>query len=66
MRRLAGCSKYALWLYIDISNTSNVGRNYGLSDPRYVLRILIPVVFSSILAGHEDRVVIRLADFDCR
>jgi NitT/TauT family transport system permease protein len=28
-----------------------VGRNYGLTGPRYVLKILVPAAFPSILTG---------------
>ncbi|PKO87467.1 MAG: ABC transporter permease [Betaproteobacteria bacterium HGW-Betaproteobacteria-10] len=31
-----------------------VGRNYGLSGPRYVVQILIPAAFPSILAGLKN------------
>ncbi len=35
-----------------VSNTLRmVGRNYGLAGPRYVLQILVPAAFPSILAG---------------
>jgi len=35
-----------------VSNTLRmVGRNYGLSGPRYVLQILVPAAFPSILSG---------------
>lgn len=33
------------------TTTRMVGRNYGLRGPRYVVRILIPAAFPSILAG---------------
>ena len=38
--------------FLSVSNTLRmVGRNYGLSGPSYVLRILIPAAFPSILTG---------------
>jgi NitT/TauT family transport system permease protein len=38
--------------FLGVSNTLRmVGRNYGLSGPAYVCRILIPAAFPSILAG---------------
>jgi NitT/TauT family transport system permease protein len=38
--------------FLGVSNTLRmVGRNYGLSGPSYVWRILIPAAFPSILAG---------------
>ncbi|MGL5166607.1 MAG: ABC transporter permease [Afipia sp.] len=38
--------------FLSVSNTLKmVGRNYGLTGPRYVIRILIPAAFPSILTG---------------
>jgi NitT/TauT family transport system permease protein len=38
--------------FLSVSQTMRmVGRNYGLSGPRYVLKILIPAAFPSILTG---------------
>ncbi len=38
--------------FLSVSPTMRmVGRNYGLSGPRYVLKILIPAAFPSILTG---------------
>ncbi len=38
--------------FLSVSNTLRmVGRNYGLSGPSYVARILIPAAFPSILTG---------------
>lgn len=38
--------------FLSVSNTLKmVGRNYGLTGPRYVARILIPAAFPSILTG---------------
>ena len=38
--------------FLSVSNTLRmVGRNYGLTGPRYVARILIPAAFPSILTG---------------
>ena len=38
--------------FLSVSNTLKmVGRNYGLSGPRYIWKILIPAAFPSILAG---------------
>lgn len=38
--------------FLSVSNTLRlVGRNYGLSGPRYVVSILIPAAFPSILTG---------------
>ena len=38
--------------FLSVSQTMRmVGRNYGLSGPRYVLKILMPAAFPSILTG---------------
>ena len=38
--------------FLSVSNTLKmVGRNYGLSGPRYIWKILIPAAFPSILTG---------------
>ena len=38
--------------FMSVSQTMRmVGRNYGLSGPRYVMKILIPAAFPSILTG---------------
>lgn len=38
--------------FLSVSNTLKmVGRNYGLTGPRYVVKILIPAAFPSILTG---------------
>jgi NitT/TauT family transport system permease protein len=38
--------------FLSVSQTMRmVGRNYGLSGPRYVMRILMPAAFPSILTG---------------
>jgi NitT/TauT family transport system permease protein len=38
--------------FLSVSQTMRmVGRNYGLSGPRYVMQILIPAAFPSILTG---------------
>lgn len=38
--------------FLSVSQTLRmVGRNYGLSGPRYVIKILIPAAFPSILTG---------------
>ena len=38
--------------FMSVSQTMRmVGRNYGLSGPRYVVKILIPAAFPSILTG---------------
>jgi NitT/TauT family transport system permease protein len=38
--------------FLSVSNTLRlVGRNYGLTGPRYVVSILIPAAFPSILTG---------------
>lgn len=38
--------------FLSVSHTMRmVGRNYGLSGPRYVAKILIPAAFPNILAG---------------
>ncbi len=38
--------------FLSVSQTLRmVGRNYGLSGPRYVMKILIPAAFPSILTG---------------
>jgi NitT/TauT family transport system permease protein len=38
--------------FLSVSNTLRlVGRNYGLTGPRYVISILIPAAFPSILTG---------------
>ena len=38
--------------FLSVSQTQRmVGRNYGLSGPRYVLKILVPAAFPSILTG---------------
>jgi NitT/TauT family transport system permease protein len=38
--------------FLSVSNTLKmVGRNYGLTGPRYIWKILIPAAFPSILTG---------------
>jgi NitT/TauT family transport system permease protein len=38
--------------FMSVSNTMRmVGRNYGLTGPRYVMKILIPAAFPNILTG---------------
>lgn len=38
--------------FLSVSNTLKmVGRNYGLTGPRYVIKLLIPAAFPSILTG---------------
>ena len=38
--------------FLSVSNTLKmVGRNYGLTGPRYIGKILIPAAFPSILTG---------------